>query len=399
MDRQYRYLIVGDGMAAGAAVRGIREVDSDGTVGMVGIDKNPPYQRPWLSKALWKGESIDGVWLEFPGEGVDLHLGHNVEQLDPGKNQIRDDDGHTFTYETLLLATGVRPRHIAPDSAHVIAFRTFDGFRQLWDLAQTKQKFAVIGNGFIGSEIAAALTMNGKEVEMIFPGAAIGDRVYPADLAKFISDRYRSEKIALRSHTKVAKVTDSADHVVLDLTDADGAAAGQIEVDAVVSGIGSDPNDELAKAAGLKVDHGIIVDNLLRTSQPNIYAAGDVAKYFQSSLGQYVRIEHEDNALTMGKAAGRAMAGKGEPYDHLPFFYSDLFDLGYEAVGELDSRHTMVEDWIDPLKSGVVYYLDGQQVRGVLNWNVWDKVPTARKMIGKDLPAKGEGLRAEMLAS
>lgn len=399
MKRNYTYLIVGGGMAANAAIRGIREIDTDGSIGVIGEEIDPPYRRPWLSKALWKGKSLGGVAYKTEGPGVDLHLGRRVTEIDTAGNRVVDHVGDDYTYDALLLATGVRPREIAPSSDRIIAFRTLADFRHLWDLAQQGATFAVVGSGFIGSEIAAALAMNGKHVTMIFPGTDIGDRLFPADLAGFITDQYRQKGIDLLPGTRVGRVSDQGDRVSVDLTDRGGIPVRKIEADVLVSGIGSVPNDELAKAAGIAVDNGIIVDRSLRTSQPNIFAAGDVARFFQPSLNASIRVEHEDNALKMGKAAGRSMAGQAEPYEHLPFFYSDLFDMGYEAVGELSSKLVTVADWLEPFKRGVVYYLDGDQVRGVLNWNVWDKIPTARNMIGKPLPVAGQALRGEMLAS
>src|SRR3989441_4827219 len=155
----------------------------------------------------------------------------------------------------------------------------------------------------------------------------------------------------------------------------------EIVVDAVVGGIGIQPNVDLAVQAGARVDNGIIVDELLRTSVPDIYAAGDVANFFNPALATRLRVEHEDNANTMGAAAGRAMAGRGTPYTHIPFFYSDLFSLGYEAVGELDSRLETVSDWKDPYREGVIYYQRGGLVRGVLLWNTWGQVDAARALI------------------
>lgn len=399
MTREYQYLIAGGGIAANAAARGIREVDSVGSIGMISADTDPPYRRPYLSKDLWKGKALDKVWYKKGSQETELHLGRRVERIDLDANLAVDDQGEQFAFGTLLLATGVRPRQIAPATDRILSFRTLADFRHLWDLAQAGKRFAVIGSGFIGSELAAALAMNGKEVELIYPGAAIGERVYPGELASFISQRYQDEGVHLHPRTKVGALSERSDRVVVKLTDPAGSPVGSIEVDAVVAGVGSDPNDELAKAAGLEVDHGIVVERSLQTSRGNVYAAGDVAKFYQPALGKVVRIEHEDNALAMGKAAGRAMAGQGEPYDHLPFFYTDLFEMGYEAVGELDSRHQIVEDWIDPFKTGVIYYLNDGQVRGVLNWNVWEKVPTARQMIGFELPPEGAGLRGTMLAS
>ncbi|MGH2387243.1 MAG: FAD-dependent oxidoreductase, partial [Chloroflexota bacterium] len=155
----------------------------------------------------------------------------------------------------------------------------------------------------------------------------------------------------------------------------------EVQADAVVAGIGIQPNITLAQAAGLTVGNGIVVDEFLRTSHPDIYAAGDVAEFADPTLGGRRRVEHEDNANTMGRLAGRAMTGEQERYTHIPFFYSDLFDLGYEAVGDLDSRLDIVADWTDPFHQGVVYYLRAGKVRGALMWNVWDQVDAARELL------------------
>lgn len=146
-------------------------------------------------------------------------------------------------------------------------------------------------------------------------------------------------------------------------------------------GLGIEPNIELAQASGLAVDNGIVVDAYLRTSHPAIYAAGDVAAFEQTALGKRMRVEHEDNANSMGRHAGRNMAGMDAPYHHLPFFYSDLFDVGYEAVGELDARLDTVTDWREPYREGVIYYLETGRVRGVLLWNIWGHIEAARELI------------------
>jgi NADPH-dependent 2,4-dienoyl-CoA reductase/sulfur reductase-like enzyme len=167
-------------------------------------------------------------------------------------------------------------------------------------------------------------------------------------------------------------------------------------VDGVIAGIGIRPNLELAKQAGLQVDNGIVVDEHLLTSAPDIFAAGDVAKFYHSALGKGVRVEHEDNALMMGKLAGRNMAGADEPYTHVPMFYSDLFELGYEAVGELSSKLETVTDWQEPFKKGVIYYLSEGRVRGVLLWNVWDFVPEARALLSAPGPFSASDLKGRL---
>jgi 3-phenylpropionate/trans-cinnamate dioxygenase ferredoxin reductase component len=167
----------------------------------------------------------------------------------------------------------------------------------------------------------------------------------------------------------------------------------RIEANGVVAGIGVQPNVALAAVAGLKVDNGIVVNRMLQTSHADVYAAGDVANFYDSGLGVHRRVEHEDNANQMGKAAGRIMAGDTTPYEHSPMFYSDLFDLGYEAVGELDSRLETVIDWQEPYQTGVIYYLKDQRMRGVLLWNVWGQVEAARALI-----AAGQTVTTEALS-
>jgi NADPH-dependent 2,4-dienoyl-CoA reductase/sulfur reductase-like enzyme len=168
------------------------------------------------------------------------------------------------------------------------------------------------------------------------------------------------------------------------------------EVDGIVAGIGIHPNVELAKGAGLDVKDGVVVNELLLTSAPDVYAAGDVAMFFHPTLGKQIRVEHEDNSLKMGKLAGRNMAGAGERYTHTPMFYSDLFDLGYEAVGELNSNLETFVDWQEPFKKGVIYYLDQGRVRGVLLWNVWERVDAARALLAEPGSFKEKDLKAKI---
>jgi NADPH-dependent 2,4-dienoyl-CoA reductase/sulfur reductase-like enzyme len=168
------------------------------------------------------------------------------------------------------------------------------------------------------------------------------------------------------------------------------------EVDGVVAGIGIRPNLELARQAGLLLDNGIIVDGQLRASAPDMYAAGDVANFIHTALGKRVRVEHEDNALQMGKLAGRNMAGANETYTHTPMFYSDLFEHGYEAVGEIDSRLETVTDWQEPFNKGTIYYLENGRVRGILLWNIWDQVKNARALLVEAGPLQVADLRERL---
>jgi NADPH-dependent 2,4-dienoyl-CoA reductase/sulfur reductase-like enzyme len=170
----------------------------------------------------------------------------------------------------------------------------------------------------------------------------------------------------------------------------------RLEADGVIAGLGIQPSVELAREAGLQVDNGIVVDELCATTAPDVFAAGDVASFPNPALEARIRVEHEDNANSMGRAAGRNMAGDRTPYQHLPFFYSDLFDLGYEAVGELDPRLNTFSDWVEPFRQGVVYYLKDGRVRGVLLWNTWGQVDAARELIADPGPLTANALRGRI---
>jgi 3-phenylpropionate/trans-cinnamate dioxygenase ferredoxin reductase subunit len=383
----YHYLIIGGGMAAAAAVDGIREVDPTGTIGMISAEQDPPYNRPPLSKGLWKQTPLNAIWRKTDEPAVTLHLGRTVKEILPRRKCVVDDRSEFFGYKKLLLATGGKPRKLPFGDEHVIYYRTLADYRRLRGLAEKGRKFAVIGGGFIGSEIAASLASNGKDVVMIFPGKNIGERIFPAPLAAFVSDYYERKGVTLVPGEKVVGLDCRENQRVLKT-----ASNHEIVVDGVVAGIGVEPDTQLARSIRLEIDDGIVVDGLLRTSEPDIFTAGDVAAFHSAVLGKRFRVEHEDNANTMGRAAGRNMAGAAEPYQHLPFFYSDLFDLGYEAVGELDSRLETVVDWKRPYEEGVVYYLQNKRVRGVLLWNVWEQVEAARHLIAEPGPFSATNL-------
>jgi NADPH-dependent 2,4-dienoyl-CoA reductase/sulfur reductase-like enzyme len=187
----YQYLIIGGGMTAAATVDGIRQVDSTGGIGLISAELDAPYDRPPLSKALWKGKPLDSIWRTTENKGVTVHLGRLVTEIIPKQKRVVDDQGAVFTYQKLLLATGGRPRRLAFRDDQIIYFRTLPDYRRLRALTETGRRFAVIGGGFIGSEIAAALALNGKGVVMIFPDKDIGDRVFPRPLAQFVSNFYK----------------------------------------------------------------------------------------------------------------------------------------------------------------------------------------------------------------
>jgi NADPH-dependent 2,4-dienoyl-CoA reductase/sulfur reductase-like enzyme len=393
----YKYLIVGGGMASDAAVRGIREVDAAESIGVIGSEIDPPYKRPPLSKGLWKGDPLESIWYKTEDRGVTLHLGRTVRDLDPLTRRVIDDAGAAYTYEYLLLATGGIPRRLPFGGDRILYFRSVGDYRRLREMAERGRRFAVIGGGFIGSEIAAALAMIGKEVVMVFPGDAVCGHLFPPDLARYVTGYYRQKGVEVLAGESVAGVQADGEGITLHLHNAKASGERKIRVDGVVAGIGIEPDVDLARKAGLDAGNGILVDERLRTTHPSIYAAGDAASFYNPALGKRLRVEHEDNAKTMGRLAGRAMAGEPVTYHHLPFFYSDLFELGYEAVGETDARHETVADWKEPFRKGVVYYMEQGRVRGVLLWNVWDQVDVARRLIAEPGPFRPEDLKGRLL--
>jgi len=394
----YRYLIVGAGMTADAAVRGIRGVDPEGTIGLIGEEPHPPYSRPPLSKGLWQGKPLESIWRKTPPDHVTLHLGTRAVSLNPAARQVVDDQGRIYDYMKLLLATGGTPRKLPFASEQIIYFRTLEDYQHLRALADQGQRFAVIGGGFIGTEIAAALTMIGKEVVMVFPGEGIGERVFPAEMAQFLNGFYRAKGVEVLAGRLVDGLEQKGERLVVLTREAKGPEKQSFVVDGVVAGLGIGPNVELAGAAGLAVGNGVVVDEFLRTSHPDIYAAGDVAEFHSSLLGMRQRVEHEDNANTMGVVAGQGMAGERAVYDHQPFFYSDLFELGYEAVGHLDPRLEIVAVWQEPHRKGIVYYLRDGRVRGVLLLDVWGQVQAARRLIAEPGPFRASDLEQRLPA-
>jgi len=378
-------------MTGDAAVRGIRELDPNGSIAMIGYETDMPYARPPLSKGMWKGRPFAKVWRGTDKLNVTFYLGREATKLNPTAKRVRDDHGDEYTYDKLLIATGGSPIRLPFGDEHIIYYRTLQDFERLRALAELKERFLVIGGGFIGSEIAAALKMQGKKVTMVLRENSIGENVYPADLSNYLNDFYREKGVEVFPADAVVGVEKNGSD--LTVTTRGGHS---FQVDGLVGGIGIRPNIELAKFASLKVENGIVVDDHLRTSAPDIFAAGDVAMFPHPTLGRLLRVEHEDNALMMGKQAGRNMAGAKEAYQHTPYFYSDMFELGYEAVGELNSKLETFSDWQEPFKKGVVYYLKDGRVRGVLLWNVWEKLKEATALMSEAGPFKPQDLKGRI---
>jgi NADPH-dependent 2,4-dienoyl-CoA reductase/sulfur reductase-like enzyme len=387
MASKFKYIIVGGGLAGASAVEGIRSRDTSGSIALFGKENRIPYDRPPLSKGLWLGKTnLDQlpVYDEsfYKTNNVHLYLNTEITTVEPKNGRVIDGNGNRYEYDKLLIATGGEPRRLSFGEGVVHYYRTVDDYLSLREAADHMEEFLLIGGGFIGGELAAALTLNKKKVTMIFPERFILQKVLPGDLAAYVTEYYRAKGVNVLSGDVLTDIQRAGGKTLATMK-----SGKKITADMTLAAIGLNLHVEMAKQAGLKIENGIAVNTYLQTSDPDIYAAGDVAFFPSPSLGKSIRVEHWNNAQSQGKHVGENMAGANKPFTYLPYFYSDLFDLGFEAVGELDSRMKTFADWRESAgggREGVVYYLDdGNRVKGVLLWNVWEKVDAARVLIDR----------------
>jgi 3-phenylpropionate/trans-cinnamate dioxygenase ferredoxin reductase subunit len=385
-EHTYTYVIVGGGLAGASAAQEIRERDKNGSMLMIGNEKHLPYDRPPLSKKLWFGQKkVEEIFVHdqkfYDQNRIRLLLGSKVVSVDATHKMINDDQGKRLQYEKLLLATGGIPKALPIPGGNlegICYYRYLDDYLRMRSEAKEGKTALVVGGGFIGSEIAAALNINKVDVTMIFPEPYLVQRVFPDYLGQALQKHYIQKGVKILNRDKPVSFTRKAGRF-LTLTN----SGKQIESDILILGVGILPMVELAEQAGLQINNGIMVNEFLQTSHPDIYAAGDNAFFPYQALGQKMRIEHWDNALNQGKWAGRNMAGERDPFDYLPYFFSDLFEFGYEAVGEIDSQLQTFADWQKENDSGVIYYLKDKKVKGTMMCNVWGKVDVARELIKK----------------
>lgn len=382
----WKYIVVGGGLAGGSAVEGIRELDQDGSVLLIGKERHLPYDRPPLSKKLWFGQKkVQDIFVHgeqfYREKHVELALDTEAAALDAASKTVTTGDGAAYRYDKLLLATGGVPRTLpipGGDLDGVFYYRYLDDYLMLRSEASEGRSAVVIGGGFIGSEMAAALNINKVNVTMVFPEPYIVHRVFPEGLGRAIQDHYVDRGVRLLTKDVPVSFERRGSRYVTHTRN-----GHEIDSDMIVVGVGIVPVVGLAQQAGLDTTNGIAVNETLATSDPSIYAAGDNAEFPYQALGKRTRVEHWDNAINQGRHAGRNMAGANQPFTYMPYFFSDLFEFGYEAVGDVDSRLQTFADWQKENDTGVVYYLEDGKVRGAMMCNVWEKVDAAREIIRK----------------
>jgi len=394
MSEHTRYLIIGAGLAAHFAMRGIRERDADGRIIIVGDEPELPYTRPHLSKAYLMGtrprEKVTIKPASFYAENrAEVWAARTATAVDVANKTVRLADGSTIGFDKLLLATGSEARRLNIDGS---GLRGIFYLRRLADsdairAAKDASKRAVIvGGGFIGAEVASAFAQAGVDTTMLVSDNVLLKRQVGPAAGQFLLDTFRGKGVRVELEKKVTAF--AGDGQVTVVRTADG---GEYPADTVVVGVGAVTRTELAVAAGLAMqNNGAVVDERLRTSAADIYAAGDVAFYFDARYGRRLRLEHWDNAVQQGKHAGLNMAGADQPFDHVPYFYSDLFDLDLQAWGDLyDWDRTIVRG---SHKNNLAYfYLKGDRLKAVLVVDpTKEQAAAAEKLAAAMPPVKDE---------
>jgi 3-phenylpropionate/trans-cinnamate dioxygenase ferredoxin reductase subunit len=337
---RFNYLIIGGGLAGGRAAENIRKVDGSGSIALVTEEPHPPYERPPLSKGYLLGQQgLDKVYLKdeafYAQNKIELLRGVRATQLNAAGRAVTLSDGRVLNYDKLLLATGGRARRLPIPGANlpgVFTLRTIADADALRAAAQPGAKALVVGGSFIGAEVAASLCRMGLQVTLAFMEQRLLERVAPPPLGAQLHELYAQRGVSILPQRRPQHIAgdDKARAVTLD----NGVT---LEVDLVVLGVGIQLETELAHQAGLDLapDGSVLVDQYLRTSDPNIYAAGDIVAWPDPGSNLRLRVEHWDVARGQGIRAGRNMAGEAKPYTTLPYFFSDLFELSLEAWGNL----------------------------------------------------------------
>jgi 3-phenylpropionate/trans-cinnamate dioxygenase ferredoxin reductase component len=378
-------VVIGAGLTAAKAVEQLRQDGHTGPVVVLGDEPHLPYERPPLSKGYLMGEATvadatvhDQGW--YDDHDVDLRLGVTVTGIDRTARSVVTGEREQ-PFEQLLLATGAAPRRLAmadASGADVRYLRTLDDSTRLRESLQAGRRLAIIGGGWIGLEVAAAARTAGCEVTVLESLDLPLLRVLGPEVAERFAALHRGHGVDLRTGVSITGIHADGTTAVLRLD-----AGEPVGSDLLVVGIGVAPRTALAEAAGLDVDNGIVVDEHLRTSDPAILAAGDVANAYHPRLGRHLRVEHWDNAIAQGQAAARTMLGGGTPYERLPYFFTDQYDLGMEYVGSVgpDGYDRVVLRGGPDGDAFTAFWLQGDQVLAGMHANDWDAIDDVRRIV------------------
>ncbi|MGQ0618059.1 MAG: NAD(P)/FAD-dependent oxidoreductase [Acidimicrobiia bacterium] len=375
--------VVGASLAGAKAAEAARDAGFEGRIVLIGDEAGAPYERPPLSKDVLRGDKEtdaarvhpDGFYAE---RSIDL-VNDRAVRIDPAARTIGLASGETTSFTTAVLATGAAPRPLdvpGAELAGVHYLRTINDSVRLRDAIRAAGRVAVIGAGWIGSEVAASARQMGADVVLVDPGRVPLHRVLGDDIGAVFAALHADHGVQLELGTGVAQLrgAKTVEEVVLD--------NGRIEpADVVVVGVGVTPQTDLADAAGLRVDNGIVVDEHLATSVSGIFAAGDVANAWHPHYGRHLRVEHWANALNQGITAGRNAAGNTDSYTRLPYFFSDQYDLGMEYVGHGDAGDAVALRGDRDAREFIAFWHRDDLVTAAMNVNVWDVVDDLKAII------------------
>jgi 3-phenylpropionate/trans-cinnamate dioxygenase ferredoxin reductase subunit len=372
------YVIAGASLAGAKAAQTLREEGFGGPITLLGDEPERPYERPPLSKGYLLGrEERSSIYVHDEGwyaaHDVDLRLGVAVAAIDRAARQVALADGSEVSYDKLLVTTGARPRWLdvpGGDLDGVLYLRTVQDCERLAAAFRGGGKVVIAGAGWIGLETAAAARELGCEVTVAEPAASPLYQSIGPELGAMFADLHREHGVTLRLGEGVREFRGTGGRLTAAVT----SGGAELAADVAVVAIGVVPNSGLAEAAGLEFSNGILVDAALRSSDPDIYAAGDVANAFNPLLGRRVRVEHWANALNSGPAAARSMLGAGVRYDRVPYFYSDQYDLGMEAAGlpEPGRYDQIIYRGDVDVREFIAFWLAEGAVVAGMNVNVWD---------------------------
>ncbi len=396
---QDAYVVVGASLAGAKAAEALRAEGFEGRVVLIGSETELPYERPPLSKDYLMGKSPREKIFVHPREwygdhDVELRLGATVTEIDREEHRVTLADGGAQSYGKLLLATGSAPRRLpvpGADLNSVVYLRTAGDSDRIKTALESASRVAVIGAGWIGLETAAAARTAGAQVTVLEMAQLPLLRVLGPEAAQIFADLHHDHGVDLRFGIGVAEIVDTAGRASgVRLTD-----GTQIDADLVIVGVGITPNTQLAEAAGLRVSNGVVVGADLRTEDPDIYAAGDVASAFHPLLSRHIRVEHWANALNQPQAAARSMLGQAVSYDRVPYFFTDQYDLGMEYSGYVEpGGYERVVFRGDPAaREFVAFWLDsGGRVLAGMNVNIWDVNEAIQAIVRSGNPADSDAL-------
>ena len=382
------YVIVGAGLAGGKAAETLREEGFDGRVVLIGAEPDRPYERPPLSKDYLRGEAErDAAYVHesaYYGEhDIELRTETVAEAIDLNSREVELTGGERIPFHRLLLATGAEPRRL-PGAEGAYYLRDFGNSDTLRGVLDQGGRMVVIGGGWIGSEVAASARQKGLEVTLIEQASAPLEGVLGRELGEIYAAIHRDHGVEVLTGTGVESV--DAGRIRL-------AGGRELECDHIVVGIGVVPRTGLAEAAGLDLDNGIVVDNRLRTSAAQVFAAGDVANAWHPLFNRRLRVEHWHNALEQGPAAARSMLGTGEPYDRVPYFFSDQYEVGMEYAGHATEWDEVVFRGDVEAREFIAFWVkDGRLLAG-MNVNVWDVTDDIQAVIRSGARVEAAKLR------